>query len=96
MRNVWPWVVMAPLGSPVVPEVNTRSERSPEVIEAVRPAATSAEQAPPSCRKTSQSTTGSPLAVGGPATPSPRRRTTTRSSSGTLAPALTASSSSRV
>ena len=64
MRRVWPWVVMAPLGWPVVPEVNTRSERSPEVIEAVRPAATSAEQAPPSCRKTSQSTTGSPLAVG--------------------------------
>ena len=48
MRRVWPWVVMAPLGGPVVPEVNTRSERSPGVIEAVRPAATSAEHTPPS------------------------------------------------
>ena len=65
VRRVWPWVVMAPLGWPVVPEVKTRSERSPAVIEAVRPAATSAEQVPPSCRKTSHSTTGSPLAVGG-------------------------------
>ena len=62
MRRVWPWVVMAPLGLPVVPEVKTRSERSPPVIDAVRPAATSAEQAPPSWRKTSHSTTGSPLA----------------------------------
>jgi acyl-CoA synthetase (AMP-forming)/AMP-acid ligase II len=34
--------------------------------------------------------------VDGPPTPSPRRRTTTRSSSGTLAPETTASSRSRV
>ena len=29
VRSVWPWVVMAPFGRPVVPEVKMMSERSP-------------------------------------------------------------------
>ena len=87
MRSVWPWVVIAPLGWPVVPEVNTRSERSPEVIDAVRPAATSAEHRPPSRRKTSQSTTGSPVAVDRGGGESSVRSITTRSRSGSLSPA---------
>ena len=66
MRRVWPWVVMAPLGCPVVPEVKIRSERSPEVIEAVRPAATSAEhRAALLAGRPPSRPTGSPLAVAG-------------------------------